>query len=116
MKFINKPRRSGKTYGLIYASEATGFPIVVTTADRYNNIVGMATAMGCDIPDPILVRDMRDRAGYRPQDCFIDDAEDVIAQALREYLHSNVHGVTVSLDMKSSLTTTSSKESSDRHE
>lgn len=53
MKFINKPRRSGKTYGLIYASEATGFPIVVTTADRYNSIVGMANDMGCSIPEAV---------------------------------------------------------------
>lgn len=28
MNILNKPRRSGKTTELIYASEATGFPII----------------------------------------------------------------------------------------
>lgn len=59
MNIISKGRQTGKTTGLIYTSEATGYPIVVPTEFSIKYVLDMAEKMGCEIPTPVTVGQLR---------------------------------------------------------
>ena len=45
MNILNKPRRSGKTTELIYASEATGFPIIACKGFNHAEAIKIQAAV-----------------------------------------------------------------------
>ena len=59
MKLINKKRQTGKTTGLIYTSEATGYSIIVNTEEERRYINKAVEKMGCTIPPVYLVEEVR---------------------------------------------------------
>lgn len=46
MRWLNKKRASGKTTGLIFASEATGYPIIVETDIQAKTVKEIAVKLG----------------------------------------------------------------------
>lgn len=101
MKLLIKARQAGKTTQLIYTSEATGYPIVVPSCVMKKYTEEMAAKMGCNIPEPITVGELRDisRNGILdPDNVLLDNAEFILKDALKEYLGKNVVCATMSLD------------------
>lgn len=90
MTYITGKRRSGKTRTLIFVSAITGFPIIASTKGRAESIKENAETLGLKIPDPICVVQLKSfsRGWIDINDKFlIDDADLIIEQALKEYLH-----------------------------
>lgn len=98
MNLLIKDRASEKTTGLIYASEATQYPIVTFNRQSIDYIKEMAKDMGCLIPEPLCIGDfIGDSArGRRPPDnILLDEAGMVISDALNTYLGTNVVAATM---------------------
>lgn len=103
MNLLIKDRATGKTTGLIYTSEATQYPIVTFNRHSIEHIKHMAEEMGCLIPEPLCIEDFnRERIrGYRlPQNILLDEAGDIIGDALNAYLGTNVIAVTMTDSLK----------------
>jgi len=98
MKLLIKERGGGKTTGLIYASEATGYPICATVQSRVNDIIKMAEEIGCNIPQPITVTELRngDFRGSGIKNILFDDVGEILGAAVNDYLGVNVIGATMS--------------------
>ena len=92
--FIIKKRGTGKTTGLIYASEITGYPIVVDTMTKVENIKNKAKEMGCDIPQPICARDLVNSKIKLGCPILIDEGQILIEIALESYLGAPVAAIT----------------------
>lgn len=92
--FIIKNRGAGKTTGLIYASEATGYPIVLDTMVQTAYIEEKAKEMGCKIPKPICARDLVNHKKTVHCPILIDESKFLISQALESYLGAPVAAVT----------------------
>lgn len=93
MNLLIKDRASGKTTGLIYVSEATQYPIITFNRESINYIKEMAKDMGCLIPEPLCVGDLKGNAsrGRRfPDNVLLDEAGVIIGDALNAYLGTNV--------------------------
>lgn len=102
MNILNKPRRSGKTTELIYASEATGFPIIACKGDNHAESIKLqAEEMGCVIPEPITLEDFRHGFIMRKpyEAVFIDEGEDLIKEAVEAYTRARIAAITVSIEM-----------------
>lgn len=102
MRLINKERQSGKTTGLIYTSEATGFPILTKTSQSAKSISETAKRMGCVIPDPMTVSDYKmygNCIGQMPRNVLIDEIETILDDAIEEYVHGHVVAATITLPM-----------------
>lgn len=98
MRLLIKGRQSGKTTGLIYASEATGYPIAVENKTRVKYIEDMAEEIGCIIPQPVTFSELRDGIGRSNRlydTVLVDEVQSILASALSEYLHCNVKGATL---------------------
>lgn len=110
MKLLIKPRASGKTTGLIYTSEATGYPIVTNSKITANYIKEQAKEMNCDIPDPITVNDIHSGIGL-PSDANIlfDNVETILKDALNYYLGANVVCATMSSPEKKNIEETNAE-------
>lgn len=79
MKIWNKPRGSGKTIRMLYASEYTGKNILVATKERANQLEFEAHRLHLDIPHIICVNEFLDRHITRcSQDIIVDEAFDVL--------------------------------------
>lgn len=105
MKLINKKRQTGKTTGLIYTSEATGYSIIVNTEEERRYINKAVEKMGCTIPPVYLVEEVRNgMKGTSPIDktagCkfLLDDCEKILAKALESYLNCELFAATLSID------------------
>ena len=99
MKVIKRPRRSGKTTQLIYASEITGYPIVVFDTARAENLKKMAEEMNCDIPNPIIFHNFKHQIiGKHKDKILIDDLDSMLEFILSEYFQISVAAVTISTD------------------
>lgn len=98
MRLLIKERASGKTTGLIYASEATGYPICVAVQARVNHIIQMAEEMGCNIPQPVTVTELRNGLfkGSEVHNVLFDEVREILEDALSNYLGVNVVGATMS--------------------
>lgn len=93
MRLLIKKRQSGKTTGLIYASEATGYPIATANECMVKSIKDKAAEMGCTIPTPVTFYELRNwkGRGMRLYDTvLIDEVESILGAALNEYLHCDV--------------------------
>lgn len=90
MKLLIKERGTCKTTGLIYASEATGCPIVTSSKINACYIIDNAKQMGCDIPDPITVDDLRFHKMEHVTHVLFDNVETILEKAINEYLGTNV--------------------------
>jgi hypothetical protein len=91
MKLLIKERGAGKTTGLIYASEATGYPIVTSSKIQCHYIKDNAEKMGCDIPDPLTVEDLRaDHVLRSKENILFDNIETILEAALNSYLDASV--------------------------
>ena len=104
MKLLIKGRASGKTTGLIYTSEATGYPIITNSKITANYIKNQATEMGCEIPEPITVNDIH--SGMKlPSDANVlfDNVETILKDALSYYLGANVVCATMSSPEKKNI-------------
>lgn len=90
MTYITGERRSGKTRTLIFVSAITGYPIVVPTKSDVDFIKKQAKELNVKIPEPISATTLKmlSRGWIDINDKFlIDDADSIIEQALKEYLH-----------------------------
>lgn len=90
MNFVTGGWKSGKTTALIYTSAATGYPIVVPTKSGVDFIKKQAEELNVKIPEPISATTLKmlSRGWIDINDKFlIDDADSIIEQALKEYLH-----------------------------
>lgn len=92
--FIIKSRGAGKTTGLIYASESTGYPIVLDTVVETVYIEKKAKEMGCKIPKPICARDLVNKKIVSKTPILIDEGKFLISQALESYLGVPVAAIT----------------------
>ena len=102
MMIINKERQSGKTTGLIYTSEATGFPILTKTLQSAKSISETAKRMGCVIPDPMTVSNYKmycNCIGQMPRKVLIDELETILDDAVDEYIHGHVVAATMTIPM-----------------
>ena len=97
LNFITKKRGMGKTTMLIYASAATGIPIVANSKKQCEYIADKAREYEVSIPKPVTPEEVRGGrlAGTGVTELFADDAEDLITNALREYLGRDVVCVTL---------------------
>lgn len=87
--FLGGKRGSGRTTLLIQASYATGYPIVVNTESEAKNVMVLAEKLGFKIDEPVLVHTLR-RGGFHYDNVLLDNAGEVIGDALRQYLGVNV--------------------------
>ena len=92
LNFLVKKRGTGKTTALIYTSATTGIPIVAYTKKHCAYITEKAREYGVKIPTPVTVEEVRNGnlSGTGVAELLIDDAEDIIKDALRKYLGRNI--------------------------
>lgn len=99
MKWLNKKRASGKTTGLIFTSEATGYPIVVETPAQARIIKEKAIKMGVKIPEPMSAKDYLDNSrGRHFEKILIDESSRIIETALESYFNTKIAAITMSLE------------------
>ena len=79
MRIWNRPRGSGKTIRMLYASEYTGKNILVSTAVRARELEFEAHKLHLNLPHIICVNEFLDRNITKcSQDIIIDEAFDVL--------------------------------------
>lgn len=93
MKLIIKGRQTGKTTGLIYTSEATGYNIITINKTQAKAVEKMAKDMGCNIPRVLTVEDIKNPIDIdvsMERKFLVDDAELILQDALEKYLGVNI--------------------------
>lgn len=75
MRIWNKPRGSGKTTRMLYASEYTGKNILVGTKEQAHILEMNAKQLGLKIPKVLSVTDFIDRdTNYCSREIIVDEA------------------------------------------
>ena len=98
-----KDKGSSKTTGLIYTSEATGYPIVTDSNVQVFYIKEQAKDMGCDIPEPLTISDLRAHSKLHPKsNVLFDNIETILEKAINLYLDANVVCATMTTPVKES--------------
>ena len=112
MKYINVKRQNGKTTMLIHASYVTGYPIITSTAQMANFIIAQAKKMGLDIRVYSIGEWKRipHHIEHEVENVLIDEAQDIISDALKEALRANVVASTMSIPMLELIHETEKKE------
>lgn len=90
MKLLIKGRGKNKTTGLIYASEATGYPIVCSSKIQTHYIKEMAEKLECDIPEPLSVEELKGHVLTSKSNILFDNLETIIEKAVNVYLDANI--------------------------
>ena len=93
MKLLIKDRGTSKTTGLIYTSEATGYPIVTSSKIQACYIKDWAKDMNCIIPDPITVEELltfKMKKINLVENVLFDNVETILEDAINSYLGVNV--------------------------
>lgn len=91
MNLLIKDRGTSKTTGLIYTSEATGYPIVTSSKIQAHYIKDEAEKMNCIIPDPLTVEDLHyNKALPSGSNILFDNVESILEIAINSYLNANV--------------------------
>ena len=99
MRWLNKKRAGGKTTGLIFASEATGYPIIVETEAQARNVKAIAAKLGANIPEPMSVKNYFDtRQGRHIEKILIDESPRIIEDALKRYFGVEIAAATMTLE------------------
>ena len=102
MKIWNRPRGSGKTVRMLYASEYTGKNILVSTAVRARELEFEAHKLHLNLPHIICVNEFLDRNITKcSQDIIIDEAFDVLeafVQGVRP--RTTISDITITSHMK----------------
>lgn len=99
MKWLNKKRASGKTTGLIFASEATGYPIIVATDMQSKVVKENAAKLGAKIPEPMSVKTFfATKQGKHIEKILIDESPRIIEDALQKYFGVEIAAATMSLE------------------
>ena len=94
-RLLIKERGERKTTGLLYTSEATGYPIIVNTEMQLTYLMQQAKDLNINIPAPMTVRQLREQRGIRkPKNVLVDEEYGVIHDALQNYLGSQVVALT----------------------
>ena len=100
MRLLIKDRGKGKTTGLIHTSEATGYPIVVSTHIEAIRIFETAKKIDCHIPMPITVRELHNYP-KNLTNVLIDEVTTILEETLKEYLNvDNIICATMSDNLK----------------
>ena len=102
MKIWNRPRGSGKTTRMLYASEYTGKNILVATMERADQLEFEAHQKHLHIPKVLCVNEFLDRHITKcSQDIIIDEAFDVL-QAFVSGVRPNttISDITICSNMK----------------
>lgn len=102
MKVWNRPKGSGKTMRMLYASEYTGRNILVSTKERAQQLEFKAHRLHIDIPHVICVNEFLDRHITKcSQDIIIDEAFDVLeAFVIGVRPSTAISDITICSDMK----------------
>lgn len=102
MKIWNKPRGSGKTIRMLYASEYTGKNILVATRERAHQLEFEAHQKHLHIPKVLCVTEFLDRNITKcSQDIIIDEAFDVLEAFVSGVRPSTtISDITISSHMK----------------
>lgn len=103
LRLLIKDRAAGKTTGLIYASEATGYPIVVPTNSCIKHIKMMAQELEVTIPEPMTVEELRRPCAHKPERVLVDEVFSIIGDALDTYLGTHVVGATMTDPLKEKM-------------
>ena len=97
MKLINKPRGTGKTTLLIYASAVTGYRIITPNAHMALHIEKQAKNMGLKIPEPMYdaeYRNLLHDGDHAP--LLIDELpNNILQEALELYFNAPVVAATM---------------------
>lgn len=96
LKILQKERGKGKSTGLIYTSEITGYRILCYTQKHCNYLKDMAKELGIIIPEPMTIREYKNLKGM-PTDCgiMIDDLDQCLDEILNNYFGIDVMAVTI---------------------
>ncbi len=103
MNIINKPRGTGKTVELIYASEVTGARIITETKSGVDYILQKTKELGCNIPTPYSAYEYM-QGKYTEQNeigksILIDDiSSKTLKNVFENYFEHPVIAITMSLD------------------
>ena len=102
MRFINRPRGSGKTTMLINSAYITGYPIIVPTLAHKNFIIEKSKDMNCNNIEVYTIKEWEIIRKNKPvsDKVYVDDIESLLRQVLNEYLHAEVVAATLSLPME----------------
>lgn len=100
MRLLIKDRGKGKTTGLIYASEATGYPIATGNEVMVDHIKQMAKEMNCNIPEPITFYELKKLRDNSYSTVLLDEVTCILEDALSEYLGTNVICATMTDNLK----------------
>lgn len=102
MHLLTKPKGTGKTIALIYTSEITRYPILVNSRAKAEQIEKRAKDLGCDIPKPVTITEFKSDKKLKNiyRDILVDDLEDFLDEALKQYFGSRVLCATLNMKCK----------------
>lgn len=78
MRIWNKPRGSGKTTRMLYASEYTGQNILIATKEQAHVLEFTARQLGLKIPKVFCVNDFLDRHTFCSENIIVDEMDKVL--------------------------------------
>lgn len=89
MIVYNQKRDSGKTARLIYISDYTRYPILVSNLLRKRTILEMSKSLLCDIPEPITVEELR-MCPTIGKNILCDEETSVFSEVMSRYFGASV--------------------------
>lgn len=93
MRIINRERGTGKTAMLISTAYVTGKPIITSTMNNKNSLMGMAKAMGMsnNIEVYTINEWLEFHRSYTPNnEILIDNVELILDEVMSKFLNANV--------------------------
>lgn len=100
MRFINMPRRNGKTRLMIEAAYITGYPIIVKNAARETSVIEQARKMNYTVEVMSFETFKRNKGNQLYKKVLIDEGADFIEAALETMLGAQVVACTVTIPMR----------------
>lgn len=94
MRKLIMNRGQGKTTAMVYASAATGVPILCPSRQQGNYIKSKANGLGVEIPEPVYLED--DFRGRRVESVLVDDAEQVLHGLVKKTIGADLVAFTMS--------------------
>lgn len=103
MRIINRERGTGKTAILISTAYVTGKPIITSTMNNKNSLMGMAKAMGMsnNIEVYTINEWLEFHRSYTPNnEILIDNVELILDEVMSKFLNANVIAGTMTVPME----------------